>query len=208
MIEIISFEEYRRQQEIYSPIDTDEKLEFVKRNYKLMLLSKEDENFLEPISSFEALKNHFVEEEYFKIINCFFKLTEMSVNELRIVVLPSFKAEYQIAIINNVVKIDRFGKNVWTNLDNKLCLEKVHMESSSFALEQIDDFHLPNDIIKAITSSRKPKIELAVLDGAQYFFILTDVDRLKIAFKHSPSEKSKSGILIKRLEKMIRQVFG
>ena len=45
-----------------------------------------------------------------------------------------------------------------------------------------------------------------VLDGVKYYFLHKSNHQLKIAYKHSPDEKSDTGMLIERVEKMIKEL--
>lgn len=200
----IIFEEYRKQQEIYSVIDTPEKLEIIRSNYNSYIQSTDDTQYLEPIDS--NFRDAFSHKSYYDKLNNLFKYLELENDEIRIIVIPSFEPEYQVRILKDKVLIDRLTGNQWANFYNANLSNKLEVNTSYHELASSSDSRLSYDIIKAIKNSRIPKAKRLVLDGVQYFFLHKSNSELKIAYKHSPDEESNTGILIDRVEKMIREL--
>ena len=112
-MEKATFEEYKKQQEIFFPIDTPEKLEMIKKSYESYILSIEDAQYLEPIDS--NLESNFFNKPYYVKLNSAFRLLELENDEIRIMVVPSFEPEYQVRILRNKILIYRLTRNQWAD---------------------------------------------------------------------------------------------
>lgn len=110
--------------------------------------------------------------------------------ELQILVLPSFSHNYQLLFTKNKLFYHYISNNQKT--------------SKTYSLNEINDSNLDKNIIDFIENAKEPKGNRMVLDGVFYYFLSKQNNELKIAYTHSPNEKSPTGQLVERIEKLFK----
>lgn len=201
----MTFEEFKRNFEIFAKIDTPEKLDICRRQYQTYLLSQEDANFFEP--SKEIADKTDLLSIYKKNLYSILKFNQISKDQVLFLVQPSFEPENLLIIdkLSNNYSLTHISipKNYWAAYyDNNSITNVDTILSKSYLNREIGEriFLL---VENSMHEAREPKAKTAVLDGTVYKFSkLINEQRIDI-FKHSPDEESKTGKIIRLFELII-----
>ena len=203
----MTFDDFKKQFEIFSKIDTAEKLAICESQYEKHLLHIEDENYFEPIENDLGDDMVSLYEKNLKKILCFDTIRE---NQINFLVRPSFEPEYFLALEKIQGKfaltLTTLTKNYWAVFyaDNKI----INIERKVITTElntAIGD-KLFNLLDKVFTQARQPEAGRFVLDGVVYRLSKLLNGQQKIVSKHSPSDSSKSGQIIEILQHLIDNI--
>ncbi len=203
----MTFDDFKKKFEIYSKIDTTEKLGICESQYEKYLLEIEDEKYFEPTKN--DLSDNII-SQYEKNLNqilCFDDITE---NQVCFLVKPSFEPEYLLVLEKMpdkfVLTLTTLTKNYWAVFyaNNKIMdiEKKVITSELNTAIGNKIFKLLGNTIIEA----RQPKAGRYVLDGVVYILSKLSNGEQKIVSKNSPSETSKSGQIIEIMQQLINNI--
>jgi competence protein ComGF len=196
----MDFEEFKSYQEKFTAIDTPEKLSRIRRMYDGWLLMEEDSKYLEPVEN--ELGDAFPSKEYFRIIESTFNPLLLRNGELNVLVLPSFKREYQLNFNSERVTLTFVNDQLWSDFyqGNKL---NSKTKTRTLATKTNERLTVIEEAKKLIRTARKPKGTLGTLDGVLCYFIYKEANNIQIAFKNPSDDDSPVSTLINRIDKII-----
>ncbi len=203
----MTFDDFKKQFEIFSKIDTAEKLAICESQYEKHLLQIEDENYFEPVENElgDDLVSHY--ERNLNNILCFDAISE---NQICFLVRPSFEPEHLLIFEKShdkfTLTLTTFTRNYWAVFysDNKII--DVEKKIVTAELNKAIGDKLFNLLDKAIMQARQPKAGGFVLDGVVYRLSKLSDGKQKIVSKHSPSDTSKSGQIIEVMKQLIDNI--
>ena len=203
----MTFDDFKKQFEIFSKIDTAEKLAICKSQYEKHLLHIEDEKYFEPVENEfgDDIVSHY--ERNLNKILCFDAIRE---NQIYFLVRPSFEPEHLLIFEKFQDKfaltLTTLTKNYWTVFyaDNKII--DVENKIITTELNKATGDKLFNLLDKVIMQARHPKAGGFVLDGVVYRLSKLSNGQQKIVSKHSPSDNSKSGQIIEIMQQLIDNI--
>jgi hypothetical protein len=203
----MTFDDFKRQFEIFSKIDTAEKLAICEKEYQRHLLHIENQNYFEPIEN--KLGDDIV-GQYEKNLNKIFRFDTITENQIYFLVRPSFEPEY-LLILENLqdkfnLKLTTLTKNYWAVFyaDNKIIdIEKRILTAE---LNKAIGDKLFKLLDSAIIQARQSKAGGFTLDGVIYRLSKLSNGEQKIVSKHSPSETSQSGKIIEIMQQLINNI--
>ncbi len=197
----MNFDDYKKQFEVFSKIDTPEKLAICERQYKQHLLTLEDEKYFEPVDENSKRDTISLYKDNLRLTLGLGQLKETQVSFLTI---PSFEPE-SLLIIDDykdkfVLTHTVLASNYWQAFyaDNRITA--VDKTTSTTELSQETGRKIFNLFYKVISDARPAKSGGFVLDGVQYFLSCVTDGKVKTVSKHSPSETSKSAKVIEILK--------
>lgn len=203
----MTFDDFKKKFEIFSKIDTAEKLAICESQYEKHLLHIEDENYFEPT---EKDLEHDIVSQYENNLNrivCFDAIRE---NQICFLVKPSFDPEH-LLILEKLQ--DRFTltltmlkKNYWTIFyaDNKIT--DIEKKVITTELDITTGHKLFNLLEKVIMQAQLPRAGKFMLDGIEYRLSKFSNGKQKTVSKHSPSETSRSGQIIVIMRQLIDNI--
>ncbi|MFT3679934.1 MAG: hypothetical protein QM791_06655 [Ferruginibacter sp.] len=193
----MTFDDFKKQFEIFSKIDTAEKLAICESQYEKNLLHIEDENYFEPTANYLADNMVSLYEKNLNKILCSDAIRE---NQISFLVRPSFEPEYFLVLEKLQDKfalaLTTLTKNYWAVFyaDNKVT--DIEKKVITAELNTATGDKLFNLLDKPIIQARQPKAGRFVLDGVVYRLSKFSNGQQKTVSKHSPSDNSKSGQII------------
>lgn len=203
----MTFDDFKKQFEIFSKIDTAEKLAICESQYEKHLLHIEDEKYFEPV---EIELGDDTVSQYEKNLNRILYFDAIRENQIYFLVRPSFEPEYLLILekFQNkfALTLTTLTRNYWAVFyaDNKILdVEKkvVTAELSKAIGDSLFDL-----LHKAIVQARQPKAGGFVLDGVVYRLSKLSNGQQKVVSKHSPSDNSKSGQVIQIMQQLIDNI--
>ncbi|MCS3801430.1 hypothetical protein [Niastella sp. OAS944] len=204
---MISFEEYRKQFEIFGKIDTPEKLAICESHYKSQLLHIEAQKYFEP---FEYETGNDVSSRYENNLAELLPFDKISESELSLIIKPAFEPESLLVIDKKPGKYSitytALVTNYWYLFYQDNSITEVEKKIVAAELrEEIGD-KLYSLIDTAILEARKPEAGGFVLDGVVYVFSRILNGKQVSVFKHSPSEGSKTANIINVMEWLVENL--
>ena len=201
------FDDFKKHFELFSKIDTPEKLAICERQYKQHLLAVEDENYFEPVyeNSYDDISSHY--ESNLKLI---LGLGEATKTQAFFLTVPSFEPE-SLLVIDDCN--DRFiltytvlVSNYWMAFyaDNRII--SVDKTTSMTELNKEIGSKIANLFYEVISDARPAKSGRIVLDGVKYYLSCTTDGNFKTVSKHSPNETSKPAKVIEILELLTNNI--
>ena len=204
---MITFEEYKKQFEIFCKIDSPEKLEICKNQYKSKLLHLEAQNYFEP---FEHRLGDDILARYERNLFSLLPFDKISEGELSVLIQPSFNPESLLVIDNKegnyAITYTALVTNYWYPFqrDNNVTeVDKIFVKAK---LDREIGYKLYALIDAAILEARKPEAGGFVLDGVVYIFSRVLNGKKVSAFKHSPDEDSKTGRIINAMQFLVDNI--
>lgn len=201
----MTFDDFKKQFEVFNKIDTSEKLAICERQYKEHLLRIEDAAFFEPVQNDNNID---LVNDYGCSLKQFLGIEASSENTFFFLVQPSFAPEYLITLKQEVNRylgtLCRLEENYWNRFyaGDKAPGIKKYLKTSILTTETgAAIFTLLN---KTMIEARVPTAKFMVLDGAVYSLSKSINNQLETVIKHSPDEKSKSGKTITVMENLAR----
>ncbi len=203
----MTFEDFKTHFEQFSKIDTAEKLAICQNQYEKHLLHIEDEQFFEPLT--QRLGDDII-SQYEKNLNNIFLFDKIHENQFYFLVRPSFEPENLLTL---EYQKDRYlltrttlTKNYWTLFyaDNKI-MNVPTVTVKSELNKKIGDI-LFSLLDKTIIDARQPKANGFTLDGVVYRLSKLYNEGQRIVGKHSPSDTSKSGKVIRIMQELIDNI--
>lgn len=200
----MTFEDYKKQVELFGKIDTSEKLTFYKRQYESHLLHIEDENYFEP---YEERLGDDLTCQYEQNLNRIFSFDEIQGNQFYFIIRPSFEPENLLLLTQqpnsylaeHIVLTKNYSSVFYAN--NKVIVSDKSVVRFKLTKALGDKLFFLLD--KTITEARQPKANVYTLDGVVYILSKMFAGKRKDTFKHSPNEGSKSGKIIAIMEQLI-----
>jgi|GEM_PF-6422074 len=203
----MTFEEYRKQFEIFCKIDTPEKLAICENQYKSRLLHIEAQKHFEP---FEYKGGDDIVSTYEKNLFAILPFDKIIENQFSLIIKPSFEPESLLIIDKNQ---DRYFLTYTTLVTNYWHL--LYKNAGTTDVEKrVVTAELNNGIgdklyaltDAAILEARKPVGGGFVLDGVVYIFSRILNGKQISVFKHSPDEDSKTGRIINVMQYVIDNI--
>jgi hypothetical protein len=202
----MTFDDFRKQYEIFSKIDSAEKLALCESQYQKHLLNLDDENYFEPFESKSA--NDSISRYKLNLFNIL-EFQKIEDNQFYFLVMPSFEPEGLLIIEqangNCLLKYSRLTKSYWTvyrdnevfDLEKRTLTSELNPEIGRKIFTLLD---------KSIGEARQPKGNRFVLDGVAYILARKIGNEPKIVFKHSPDQNSRTGKTISILTTLIENI--
>jgi len=197
----MTFDDYKKHFEVFSKIDTAEKLAICERQYKQHLLALEDEKHFEPVVEISNGDTISLYNDNLRLTLGLAQLTETQVSFLTI---PSFEPE-SLLIIDDcqdkfVLRHTVLASNYWQAFcaDNRItAVDKI---TSTTELNQEIGSKICNLFYRVISDASPAKSGRFVLDGVRYFLSCVTDGKVMTVSKHSPNETSKPAKVIEILE--------
>lgn len=203
----MTFEDYKKQVEVFGKIDTAEKLSFYKQQYENHLLQVEDETYFEP---YEGSLESGLSCDYERNLNQIFNLSAIEENQFYFLVKPSFEPENLLVLTkqadNYILTHTILVENYWGVFyadKNITAVDKT--EFTSELAKDVGD-KLSYLLDRTIADARHPRANIFTLDGVVYILSKIVGDKPKSVFKHSPNGHSKSGKIIAIMEQLIDNI--
>ena len=205
----MNFDDFKKQFEIFTKIDTPEKLVICESQYKQHLLALEDENHFEPFEKDSNAGINSLYENNLKLILDFGQVTETQVSYMT---MPSFEPESLLLIedckdkfiLTHTVLVNNYWKAFYA--DNKV--SSVDKTILTVELDKEIGNKIVNLFHKAISEARPAKSGRIVLDGVKYFLSCVINGKIRTVSKHSPNRTSKSGKVIDILELLTDKIMA
>lgn len=201
---MITFEEFKKQFEIFCKIDSPEKLKICENQYKSQLLQIEDQKHFEP---FEYESGDDVSSRYEKNLASLLPFDKISESELSLLIKPAFEPESLLVLDKKqgkyAITYTALVTNYWYVFYQDNSITEVEKKIVTAELrEEIGD-KLYALIDAAILEARKPVGGRFVLDGVVYIYSRILNGKQFSVFKHSPNEGSKTANIINVMEWLI-----
>jgi len=203
----MTFDDFKRHFEIFSQIDSAEKLAICEIQYQNHLLEIEDTKYFEPDRDDVKIKQV---QNYEKNLYKIFGLDTIEENKIYFLIRPSFEPEHLLLLeklpekfaLTHTTLIKSYWTTFYADNSNMDCERKV----SKTVLNSAVGDSLFKLLEKTIMDARPPKVKKLVLDGVVYMLLkLSDGER-KIVSKHSPDENSGSGQVIRIAKQLIDNI--
>lgn len=198
---MITFEEYKKQFEIFCKIDSPEKLEICKNQYKSQLLHMEAQNYFEP---FEYPSGNDTLARYKKNLYSLLPFDKISEVQLSVLIRPSFSPESLLVIDkkdgNYMITYTVLVANYWYVFYQNNDVGEVEKIVVTGDLNREIGEKIYALVDAAILEARKPEAGGFVLDGVVYIFSRILNGQQISVFKHSPGEESKTGRIITAMQ--------
>jgi hypothetical protein len=202
----MTFEEFKQHQEVFSKMDTPEKIALLQQQYERYLLLIEDNNFFEPVTNIDDEKEliSIYEEQLHAILN----FDPMEGDRLYFLVKPSFEAEHLLIMekLDNAYALRHctLKTSFWLGFYDNPALATAETIISEGILSKTPGdriFKLVDDSIKA---AKKPSGKWAVIDGVGYRVSKIVGDQRIDVMKNSSREDTQPGRIISLLETVIK----
>ena len=177
----MTFEEHKKNYEalmLPGKTLTKEHLKRLREAYEDWLQLKESQNYLEPVNV--GLKSHFGNQNYYEQIEKVFKPLELENNEITVLILPSFKPEYQVKFKRKTIELIKVKKQIWEELYLTGRIEKLEFNKSEINISPDDKSMFIKDVKLNINNARKRNSFGGTLDGIEYFFIQKEFDAITL----------------------------
>jgi hypothetical protein len=203
----MTFDDFKKQFEIFNKIDTAEKLAICEGQYKNHLLHIEDEKYFEPA---ENKIGDDIVSQYERNLNRILCFDAIGENQIYFLVIPSFEPEHLLILEkhqnNFTLTLITLISNYWTAFysDNKIINTEKNVMRAELNIEI--GAILFNLLDKAILQAQQPKAGGFVLDGVVYKLSKLSNGQQIIVSKHSPNEKSKPGQIIEIMQLLISNI--
>ena len=205
---MITFEDFKKQFEIFCKIDSPEKLAICESQYKSRLLHIEAQKHFEPFE-YRSGDDDIV-SRYEKNLFTLLPFDEIIESQLSLLIKPSFEPE-NLLIIDK--KHDRYTltyttlvTNYWYRFYEDNCITNVDKKTLTAELRKDIGDKLYFLIDAAILEARKPVGGGFVIDGVVYVFSRILNGKQITVFKHSPSEGSKTANIINTMQHLIDNI--
>lgn len=196
----MTFENFKKDFEIWQKIETPEKLEVCKKKYKEYLLHEDDKNYFEPIN--EELENNFTgiyEQNLHKILG----LENISPKQIYFFIQPSFTPESLLIIDASretfTITYKLLESGYWKSYRDGNNSLNVPMKFSESKLDSKLGNNLFNLLEDIITEAREPKVPMFTLDGVQCSLIIIKNGKRQMVKTTEDEENCKSGKVIRLL---------
>ena len=200
----MTLDDFKKQFEIFSKIDTAEKLAICEKQYQQHLLHIEDDNYFEP-NEIDLVND--ISSRYEKNLNNIFSFDTIAENQIYFLVRPSFEPEKLLTIARLqdkfLLTLTTLTKNYWSVFygDNKII--DVGKKVFTTDLDEAIGEKIFNLLDRTIDEARLPKAGGFTLDGVVYRLSKLFNGVQKTVSKHSPNETSKSGKIIDIMKELI-----
>jgi hypothetical protein len=193
----MTFEEYKKDFERFTIIDTPEKQVHCERMYQQHLLYLEDQNYFEP---FEYRIGNDISSVYEQRLRVLLPFDEIQENQISFLLRPSFTPEGLLVIdilpdkcvLTFTILLESFWSVLYedqeaTQVERKILIDELPKHIGDQLVAIVDS---------AIASARRPISAWAVLDGAVYVLTRVVGGKPLSVCKHSPDEDSRTGRVI------------
>jgi hypothetical protein len=197
---MMTLDEYRASQHSFQPegkVIPEEIIESMYKSYLSSFVVKEEDDFIEPYSP--NLDSFNSKEDYHSKLSELFKIGNLKVSELGILIQPSFEPETFIVLSDNSINIKVTKENVW------------HSKSSDFEIIESTDSNLNNlykQLDEFIFTAKVHTIKKMVLDGIRLYVFSPKNQQIEVLLFDNPDKESKSGKYITELFNCIEVVCG
>jgi hypothetical protein len=200
----MTFEDFKKQSEIFTKINTPEELAFLECQYQNHISHLENENYFEP---FESKMGTDIISQYNQNLLAIFNFNEIKENQIFFLVIPSFEPENLLIFERQKAKYlvthISLDDSYWTLFYKNSKIIDIKKSIFTYELNMIIGDKIFALVNKMFKEARKPKAGMFVLDGVVYMLSKKENSEQKTVFKHSPNEDSKSGNFISTLERFI-----
>ncbi len=205
----MTFEEFKREFEIFSKIDTPEKLAACERQFQQRLVQMEDADYFEPFE--DKTNGDDVVAGYEKNLNAIFESYQLAEDQIHFFIQPSFSAERLLIIKKSIdsyeITLVGLEESYWSRFyrDNAVVTGATKL-SRGFITKATGDM-LFELLERSFRAARKPQIPMWVLDGTKYKLSMIIDGSRKDVSKHSPDGDSKTGKIINVLEAIMEHTL-
>jgi hypothetical protein len=202
-----TFEEFRKQFEIFAKIDSPEKLAICESQYKMYVFR------IKALEHFEPFEYHSGDDmvaRYKTNLISLLPFDKISESQLSLLIKPSFDPE-SLLVIDKMqnsygLTYTTLATNYWYLFYENSSITDVEKRTVTAELRTEIGDKLYALIDKAISGARKPVAGGAVLDGVVYVFSRMHNGKQVSIFKHSPDEDSKTGRVINVMQHLIDNI--
>jgi len=192
----MTFEEFKKGWEVFSIIDTEEKLEICKNRYEDYLMRLEDDNFFEPVSVTEMLNNPSILSE--KVLHTILKSVNITESNVFLFVSPSFSAPYLM-----IIEQDKDSyKLLYTVWEGGSWSPEIQSSINTESGEEICRL-----LEKTIALARAPRSKYAILDGTTFYLFKRINGEVKLVCKNQVEGDSGTGKIIGLLEMLVSYII-
>ncbi|MES2513778.1 MAG: hypothetical protein V4580_06510 [Bacteroidota bacterium] len=204
----MDFEEFKHTFEIFTKIDTPEKLAICERQYQQEILRKEDEKYFEPLTE-DANETSFL-RYYENNLRLILGMDQIKSDEFAFYIRPSFEPEGLLVIKQNISGIKVVFREVVSSYWEEYYANNYVTRHKTTTVECDIDNSTSKKLLELLnqtfTNARLPKAGMFVLDGTKFTLLRLKNDKIEAVTKHSPDETSKSGKTIQVLLNLIEYV--
>ena len=205
----MDFEDFKKHWEIFSKIDSEEKLAACKARFENHRLHAEDQNFFEP-SKEDPTKN--LGENYKQNFYSNIQLDQNNSDQIYFFREPSFEPKDVLIIErtseNCLLTYYMFMNDNWRKIYAERGIEIPENEIKKSSLNNFIGDKLFNLLECTFEEARPPNATVWVLDGVIYSLTKKINGTCKTVIKNSPDENSKSGKVIAILELLIANLLA
>ena len=203
----MTFEEYKKECEIFGKIDSPEKLAICERQFNNYLLNIEDQNYFEPFA-FDVSDD--MTSIYKRNLYELLPFNKVREDELSFLIKPSFDPESMLLIKRQsdryILSYNKLTVNYWSVFcdDNKIV--DVPKTVSTTELSANIGHKLFKLLDEAIQEARPPKGGVFTLDGVVFILARILNGKQVIVFKHSPGQGSRTANIIDLLINLVDNI--
>jgi len=206
----MTFEEYKKKFEVFSRIDSPEKLAICESQYRMHLLHVEAQHHFEPFEFYSGKDRQFLKyENELQALLPFYDITE---NQLSLLIRPSFESE-SLLIIEKLpdkyrLTYTALNKNYWGHLYKGGTVTGVGNTTLTGDFAKHTGDNLFSLLDSVIAKAKKPDRGGFVLDGVVFILCRILEGKKNTVFKHSPLEGSKTAQILDMLHYLINNITG
>jgi len=201
----MTFEEFKLHFEIFSKIDTPEKLGICEQQYRTHLIAKEDNNFFEPLDVPTAEFGRF--PDYTTNLHSILGFSEINKDQILFLIQPSFEPEHLLIIekLEDYYALTHIKQeeSYWLKYYQDKSISTARTRASKGFIEKTVGNQIFALIEQSLIDAKKPQSARIVLDGIKYTLSKIVGGTRIDTFKNSPGENSKPGRIIQLFEIII-----
>ena len=188
---MMTLDEYKSFQHSFQPegkVIPEEIIGSMYKSYLSSFLVKEEDDFIEPYSL--NLDSFNSKKDYHSKLSELFKIGNLKVSELGILIQPSFEPETFIVLSDNSVSIKVIKENVWYSKSNNFEISESTDSDQNNLYKQLDEF---------ISTAKERTVKKMVLDGIKFYVFSHKNQQIEVLLLYSPDKESKAGKYITEL---------
>lgn len=203
---MLSFDDFKKQQEVFGPITTPKKLAFCKQQYERYVLNYDNNKHFEPYQ-YNTRDEQLL--QYEQNLHTLLPFDTINDQQLALLVRPSFTPESLLIIDRQedhyTLTYTILNSNYWSAFYNNNTTG-IHQTTQTATLPNTIGDHLFAIIDTAMTAARIPVKVFHTMDGVTYIFSRLINNQLVSVFKHSPNEGSQTANIISVFEHLIKYI--
>lgn len=203
----MTFEEFKKEFEIWRKIETPEILDICNKQYQQHLMIQQDNNYFEPVIEETRTDSIGI---YYNKLNNILGIDNLSENQIHILIRPSFTPESLLTIEYSeetfFVYLKVLSTNYWLYIYSEAISLNIEMTKTKVKIDKELGTELFNLLNNIISEAREPNVQMFTLDGTEYQLHKITKSKRQIVKKVYSEENSKSGQVINILNMLVDNI--